>query len=83
MIILDETFIPDIKYLDKLLTGQENFIKKQWYVQRHSLLERITFRNKLFSDMKRLKYNIEFFKWFEYTKKLDDQKESLKMHVNK
>lgn len=52
-------------------------------MQRYSLLERITFRYKWLSNMKRLKCNKEFFKLFEYTGKLDDQKKSLNMLVNK
>lgn len=33
--------------------------------------------------MERLKYNIQFSKWFEYSRKLEDQKELLNMLVNK
>ena len=72
MIRSDENFEPDFKYLDKLWISPENSIKRQWYVQTYSLKDRISFRENWCKDMKRIKCNIEFFKWFEYTGKLDD-----------
>lgn len=72
-----------MKLLNQILNIYINFwlVKKTpsktMYIQWYYLSEGLAFRNKWFSDVKTLTCNIEFFKWLEYSLKLDDQKESL------
>ncbi|KAG5595040.1 hypothetical protein H5410_036272, partial [Solanum commersonii] len=82
----NNTFVPKMIQWDDILTKDDwhfDSIMELEIEEEIQSLTKLAFRDQWFNDMKRLKCNIEFFKWFEYTGKLDDKNESLNMLVNK
>ena len=78
-----ENFTPDIKKISKWWNNPKHALKKDWYVDTYTKDQRISFRDKLFKDMKRFKTEIEFFKWFECSGQIDETNSSLQVLINK
>jgi len=82
-VIRADDFEINWKSLDAQWLHPNNTINRKWYVDTYSLKQRLSFKDKWIKDLKRIKCDIEFFKWFEITGQIPNQKESLKMIVNK
>ncbi|XP_070002055.1 uncharacterized protein [Nicotiana sylvestris] len=79
----ESNFEIDWKSLNAQWKHPDNNIKRKWYVNAYSLDQRKSFKNNWIKDLKRLKCDIEFFRWFELTGQIPNQKESLQMIINK
>ncbi|KAG5605600.1 hypothetical protein H5410_027092 [Solanum commersonii] len=78
-----DTLNPDQGILHKLWTHPDNQTKIKWYVATYTLQKREAFRDLWMADMRKIDYEIEFFKWFEMTRKNENQIKSLQMIINK
>lgn len=67
-----EPFTPDPKILNDLWSHPDNQTKRNWYVATYTLQQRESFRDFWMTDMKRIRCEIEFFKWFEIYGNLDN-----------
>uniref|UniRef100_M1DNV5 DUF7588 domain-containing protein n=1 Tax=Solanum tuberosum TaxID=4113 RepID=M1DNV5_SOLTU len=83
MLKTSDTFNPDHSILHKLRTHPDNQTKRNWYVANYALNQREAFRDLWMANMERIGCEIEFFKWFEMTEKIENQIESLQMIINK
>ncbi|KAH0713633.1 hypothetical protein KY289_009592 [Solanum tuberosum] len=83
MLKTGDIYNPDPDILHRLWTYPDNKTKRKWYVATYNLKERESFRDSWMNDMRRIGCEIEFFKWFEMTGKIENQTESLKVYINK
>lgn len=79
----DNNFKIDWKNLGDQWNQPDCSIKIQWYFEIYTKPQRLSFKDKWIKDMKRIRCNIEFFKWFELTGQIPNQQESLQMIINK
>ncbi|KAH0752254.1 hypothetical protein KY285_005402 [Solanum tuberosum] len=61
----------------------DNQVKRKWYVSSYPLKQRESFRDLWMIDMRRIGCEIEFFKWFEMTSRIENCTESLQVIINK
>ncbi|KAH0763372.1 hypothetical protein KY290_019445 [Solanum tuberosum] len=61
----------------------DNQVKRKWYVSSYPLKQRESFRDLWMADMRRIGCEIEFFKWFEMTGRIENCTESLQVIINK
>ncbi|KAK4728986.1 hypothetical protein R3W88_021974 [Solanum pinnatisectum] len=83
MLKIGKVFTPDPDVLHKMWTHPDNQPQRKWYVATYTLKERESFRDSWIKDMGRIGCEIEIFKWFEMTGKIDNQTESLQVIINK
>ncbi|KAK4366632.1 hypothetical protein RND71_014512 [Anisodus tanguticus] len=83
MIKVEGNFKINSKYLRECWEHPDNTINKNWYVETYTEDQRLAFRKTWIADMKRLRCNIEFFRWFQVTGQLGSEPDSLKTLVNK
>ncbi|KAG5578664.1 hypothetical protein H5410_058798 [Solanum commersonii] len=83
MLKVNKTFEPNLDILQDQWTHPNNQVKRKWYVSSYTLKQRESFRYLWMKDMRRLGYEIEFFKWFEMTGRIENCVESLQVIINK
>uniref|UniRef100_A0A0V0GT50 Putative ovule protein n=1 Tax=Solanum chacoense TaxID=4108 RepID=A0A0V0GT50_SOLCH len=72
MIKTGKVFEPIPNILHEQWTHPDNQVKRKWYVVTYTLEQRESFRDLWMADMRRIGCEIEFFKWFEMTGKIEN-----------
>ncbi|KAH0719987.1 hypothetical protein KY284_005017 [Solanum tuberosum] len=83
MLKVNKTFAPDLNILQEQWTHPDNQVKRKWYVSSYTLKQRESLRVVWMADMRRIGCEIEFFKWFEMTGKIENCAETLQVIINK
>uniref|UniRef100_M1DZ48 Uncharacterized protein n=1 Tax=Solanum tuberosum TaxID=4113 RepID=M1DZ48_SOLTU len=83
MLRANETFEPNPEILQEQWIHPNNQVKRKWYVSSYTLKQRESFRDLWIKDMRRIGCEIEFFKWFEMTGRIENCTESLQVIINK
>ncbi|KAH0675904.1 hypothetical protein KY285_023705 [Solanum tuberosum] len=83
MLKVNKTFEPDLDILQEQWTHPNNQVKRKWYVSSYTLKQRESFRDLWMKDMRRIGCEIEFFKWFGMTGRIENCAESLQVIINK
>uniref|UniRef100_M1B5X5 CCHC-type domain-containing protein n=1 Tax=Solanum tuberosum TaxID=4113 RepID=M1B5X5_SOLTU len=83
MLKVNKPFEPDLNILQEQWIHPDNQVKRKWYVSSYPLKQRESFRDLWMTDMRRIGCEIEFFKWFEMTGRIENCTESLQVIINK
>ncbi|KAH0654227.1 hypothetical protein KY289_031905 [Solanum tuberosum] len=83
MLKTGKTFEPNQDILHEQWIHPDNQVKRKWYVSTYTLNERESFRDLWMADMRRIGCEMEFFKWFEMTGRIENCTESLQVIINK
>ncbi|KAH0719988.1 hypothetical protein KY284_005018 [Solanum tuberosum] len=83
MLKVNKTFEPNPNILQEQWTHPDNQVKRKWYVSSYTLKQRESFRDLWMADMRRIGCELEFFKWFEMTGRIENCAESLQAIINK
>ncbi|KAG5606258.1 hypothetical protein H5410_027750 [Solanum commersonii] len=83
MLKVNKVFEPNSNVLQEQWTHPDNQVKRKWYVSSYTLKQRESFRDLWMKDMRRIGCEIEFFKWFEMTGRIENCTESLQVIINK
>ncbi|KAH0743047.1 hypothetical protein KY290_031040 [Solanum tuberosum] len=83
MLKVNKPFEPDLDILQEQWTHPDNQVKRKWYVSSYTLKQRESFRDLWMKDMRRIGCEIEFFRWFEMTGRIENCTESLQVIINK
>ncbi|KAG5577364.1 hypothetical protein H5410_057498 [Solanum commersonii] len=83
MLKIGKTFEPNPDILNEQWIHPNNQVKRKWYVSTYTLRQRKSFRDLWMIDMRRIGCEIEFFKWFEMTGRIENCAESLQVIINK
>ncbi|KAH0664623.1 hypothetical protein KY285_025829 [Solanum tuberosum] len=83
MLKVNKTFEPNPSILQEQWTHPDSQVKRKWYVSSYTLKQRESFRDLWMKDMRRIGCEIEFFKWFEMTGRIENCIESLQVIINK
>ncbi|KAG5593552.1 hypothetical protein H5410_044066 [Solanum commersonii] len=83
MLKAGRAFEPNPDILHKQWIHLDNQVKIKCYVFTYTLKQRESFRDLWMADVRRIGCEIEFFKWFEMTSKIENCAESLQVIINK
>ncbi|KAH0689011.1 hypothetical protein KY289_016369 [Solanum tuberosum] len=83
MLKVNKPFEPNLNILQEQWIHPDNQVKRKWYVSSYPLKQRESFRDLWMADMRRIGCEIEFFKWFEMTGRIENCTESLQVIINK
>ncbi|KAH0665125.1 hypothetical protein KY285_026331 [Solanum tuberosum] len=83
MLKINKTFEPNPSILQEQWTHPDNQVKRKWYVSSYTLKQRESFKDLWMKDMRRIGCEIEFFRWFEMTGRIENCTESLQVIINK
>ncbi|KAH0753194.1 hypothetical protein KY285_006342 [Solanum tuberosum] len=83
MLKTSQTFEPNPNILHEQWIHPDNQVKRKWYVAPYTLKQRESFRDLWMAEMRRIDCEIEFFKWFEMTGRIENCVESLQVIINK
>ena len=83
MLKVNKPFEPNPTILQEQWIHPDNQVRRKWYVSSYTLKQRENFREIWMKDMRRIGCEIEFFKWFEMTGRIENCTESLQVIINK
>ncbi|KAH0730093.1 hypothetical protein KY289_001281 [Solanum tuberosum] len=78
-----KTFYPNLNILHQQWTHSDNQVKRKWYVSTYTFKQRESFIDLWMMDMRRMGCEIEFFKWFEMSGRIENCAPSLQVIINK
>lgn len=83
MLNVNKPFELDPSILWERWTHCDNQVRRKWYISSYTLKQRENFRDILMKNMKRIGCEIELFKWFEKSSRIENCTDSLKIIINK
>ncbi|KAH0654226.1 hypothetical protein KY289_031904 [Solanum tuberosum] len=83
MLKTGKTFESNPDILHEQWIHPNNQVKRKWYASTYTLNQRESFRDLWMADMRRIGCEMEFFKWFEMTGRIENCTESLQVIINK